>query len=182
MLVHVEGDQRRGIPDRERVLSIADVVEEPVLVPVVRGPRPAPAGDSRRRRDHRARLHRSEVALDQFLDRSRRVAAFPAEVREVDLVVLDSPDREAEIDLQRADLRVGLVRPGAVDGLELGEDLVPLADVTLIQPVVSLDRGPRDTVELEKGRFELARRDVGRTWACVLRNLRLGDRPPAAYP
>ena len=41
VLVDVERDERRRIPDRERVLRVADVVEEPALVPVVRRPRPA---------------------------------------------------------------------------------------------------------------------------------------------
>src|SRR6266568_5186175 len=43
VLVDVERDERRRVPDREGVLRVADVVEEPALVPVVRGPRPAPA-------------------------------------------------------------------------------------------------------------------------------------------
>src|SRR5438874_8294883 len=41
VLVDVERDQRRRVPDRERVLRVADVVEEPTFVPVIRRPRPA---------------------------------------------------------------------------------------------------------------------------------------------
>src|SRR5437763_14446457 len=48
MLVDVERDERCRVPDGERVLSVADVVEEPALVPVVGRPRPATASHSRR--------------------------------------------------------------------------------------------------------------------------------------
>ena len=41
VLVDVERDERRRVPDREGVLGVADVVEEAPLVPVVRGPGPA---------------------------------------------------------------------------------------------------------------------------------------------
>src|SRR5579864_2380471 len=41
VLVDVERDERRRVPDGEGVLRVADVVEEPSLVPVVRGPGPA---------------------------------------------------------------------------------------------------------------------------------------------
>src|SRR5207248_11766629 len=41
VLVHVECDERRRVPDREGVLRVADVVEETALVPVERGPGPA---------------------------------------------------------------------------------------------------------------------------------------------
>ena len=101
-----------------------------------------------------------------------RIAARAAEVREVDLVVLDPADREAEVDLQRPQRRS---RPGwrrrPVDRLELGEDLVPLGDVALIQPVVGLDRGARDAVELEQRRLQLTRLDSVRVG--MRRHLRL---------
>src|SRR5581483_11778822 len=48
MLVHVERDERGRVPDRERVLGVADVVEEPAFVPVVRRPGPAAAGHAGR--------------------------------------------------------------------------------------------------------------------------------------
>src|SRR5688572_22063685 len=37
VLVDVECDQRRRVPDRIRVLHVADVVEQAALVPVIRG-------------------------------------------------------------------------------------------------------------------------------------------------
>src|SRR5581483_7750343 len=43
VLVDVERDERRRVPHGERVLRVADVVEEPALVPVVGRPRPPPA-------------------------------------------------------------------------------------------------------------------------------------------
>src|SRR4029079_16266930 len=46
VLVDVERDERGRVPDREGVLRVADVVEEPALVPVVGGPGPAAAGDA----------------------------------------------------------------------------------------------------------------------------------------
>ena len=141
MLVDVERDERRRVPDRVGVLGVADVVEEAVLVPVVRRPGPAAPRHPRRLEVVAPRVDRAEVALDQAVDRAGRVAACATEVREVDLVVLDPADREAEVDLQGAQLGVDLVRPRAVDRLELGEDLVPLDDVALIQPVVGLDGG-----------------------------------------
>src|SRR5438105_9446854 len=42
VLVHVERDERGRVPDREGVLRVADVVEKPAFVPVVRRPCPAP--------------------------------------------------------------------------------------------------------------------------------------------
>ena len=75
---------------------------------------------------------------------------------EVDLVVLHAADGEAEIDLQRAELRVDLVRGGGIGVGELAEDLVPLRDVPLVELVVRLDRGARDPVQLEQLRLELA--------------------------
>ena len=79
---------------------------------------------------------------------------------EVDLVVLDPADREAEVDLQRAEVRVDLVRGAGVDVAERAEDLVPLRDVALVELVVRLDRRARDPVELEQRRLERARRDL----------------------
>src|SRR5205823_2519669 len=78
----------------------------------------------------------------------------------VDLVVLDPADREGEVDLQRAELRIDLVRAGEVDAVELAEDLVALVDVALIQLVVGLDRLAGDAVELEQRGLQLARRDL----------------------
>jgi Fe-Mn family superoxide dismutase len=75
-------------------------------------------------------------------------------------VVLDAPDREGQIDLQRADLRVDLVRGAEIDGCEPSEDLVPLGDVALVEAVVRLDRRPRDAVELEELRLQLAGPDL----------------------
>ena len=70
---------------------------------------------------------------------SRLLATRAAEVLEVDLVVLDPADREGELELQRAQLRVDLVRRGEVDSGELAEDLVALRDVALVEPVVRLN-------------------------------------------
>jgi hypothetical protein len=46
---------------------------------------------------------------------------------EVQLVVLDPADREGQVDLQRAELGVHLVRGGEVDAVELPEDVVRFA-------------------------------------------------------
>jgi len=81
-------------------------------------------------------------------------------VLEVDLVVLDPADREAEVDLQRAHLRVDLVGRGQVHIGELGEDLVALVDVPLVELEVRLDRFARDAVQLEQRGLELPRRDL----------------------
>jgi hypothetical protein len=51
---------------------------------------------------------------------------------EVDLVVLDPADRKAEIDLERAELRVSLVGACGFDALQLPQDLVSLVDVALV--------------------------------------------------
>ena len=101
VLVDVERDQRRRVPDREGALGVADVVEQPADVPVVRGPGPAAAGHPSRLQIRAPRLSRAEVTLDQLGERAVGVAALAAEVLEVDLVVLDPTDREREIDLQR---------------------------------------------------------------------------------
>src|SRR5579864_8106490 len=65
VLVDVESDERRGIPDGERVLRVADVVEEPSLVPVVRRPRPATRGHPRRLEVGDVRVDRAEVTLHE---------------------------------------------------------------------------------------------------------------------
>src|SRR5215208_2369958 len=88
VLVHVERDERRGVPDGERVLRVADVVEETALVPVVGRPRPpAPT--------HAGRLEvglpvgdGAEVALHEVAEETAGVAAVSAQVLEVELVVL----------------------------------------------------------------------------------------------
>ena len=126
MLVDVERDERGRVPDRKRVLRVADVVEEPPLVPVVGGPRPAAAAPSR---SPSGRPARSSTEPKSRSIRSAisavRLAAAAAEVLEVDLVVLDPADREGQVDLQRADLGVDLVRGRDRLG-QLAEDLVPL--------------------------------------------------------
>ena len=93
-------------------------------------------------------------------DRAVRIPAAAAEVLEVDLVVLDAADGEREVDLQRADLGVDLVRGGEVDLAELRQDLVPLRHVALVELVVRLDRRAGDAVQLEQLGLELARRDL----------------------
>src|SRR3990170_3748140 len=160
VLVDVEGDERGRVPDRERVLRVTDVVEEPSLVPVVRRPGPAAAGHSRRLQVGTPRLRRAEVALDQIGDRALRVAAVAAEVLEVDLVVLDPADREGEVDLERAHVGVDLVRVADIGRGKPAEDLVPLAHVALVELVVGLDRRARDPVELQQRRLQLAGPDL----------------------
>ena len=120
VLVDVERDERRRVPDRERVLGVADVVEEPLLVPVVRRPGPAAAGHARSPSGRRARP-RTEPKSRSISSRDRAVgvAAAAAEVLEVDLVVLDAADREGQVDLERPDVRVDLVRGREVDLAEL---------------------------------------------------------------
>ena len=116
MLVHVERDQRRGVPHRKRVLRIADVVEELALVPVERRPGPAAARHAGRTQVGAPGVGRAEVPLDQRADRALGIAASAAEVLEVDLVVLDAADGERQVDLQRPDLGVDLVRSAEIDG------------------------------------------------------------------
>src|SRR5205823_11879967 len=111
-------DERGRVPDRLRVLRVADIVEEPSLVPVVRGPGPAAPGHARRLQVGPPLGRRAEVAPDQLSDPPVGVPPAAAEVLEVDLVVLDPADREAELDLQRPNLRVDLVRAREID---LGE-------------------------------------------------------------
>src|SRR5262249_12183813 len=105
-------------------------------------------------------LGRPEVPDDQLPDHPVGIAAAAAEVLEVDLVVLDPPDRERQVDLQRADVRVHLVRARGVDAVEPPQDFVALLDVALVQLVVGLDRRPRDAVELVELRPQLPRRDL----------------------
>src|SRR3954454_15474685 len=157
MLVDIERDERRRVPDRERVLRVADVVEQPPFVPVVRCPRPAAAGHTRCLQVRAPVLVRAEVTLDQVADEAVRVPAAAAEVLEVDLVVLDPADGEREVDLERADVGIDLVRAGRVDARELLEDLVPLVDVTLVELVVRVDRGTGDAVQLVELGLELPR-------------------------
>ena len=101
MLVNVERDERCRVPHGERVLRVADVVEEPALVPVVGRPRPPARGQAGRAEIGTPGVGRAEVAIDQLGERAGRVAALAAEMLEVDLVVLDPADREREVDLQR---------------------------------------------------------------------------------
>src|SRR5205807_2543208 len=131
--------ERGRVPDRVRVLRVADVVEEAPLVPVVRSPRPAAAADARRLEVGAPVGNGAEVAHDQLADRSVRVTSVAAEMLEVDLVVLDPADREGQVDLQRADVGVDLIRAGEIDLGELPENLVPLVHVSLVELVVRLD-------------------------------------------
>ena len=160
VLVDVERDERRRVPDRERVLRIADVVEEPALVPVVCGPGPAAAGHPGRLQVGAPGLDRAEVALHERAERARRLAPAAAQVREVELVVLDAADRERQVDLQRPKLRVHLVRRAEIDLGELAEDLVSLRDIALVELVVRLDSCAGDPLELVHLRPQLARRDL----------------------
>src|ERR687897_1366648 len=75
VLVDVERDQRRRIPDRIRVLRVADVVEEAALVPVVGGPGPASARHAGRLQVVAPGPDRAEVALDELPERTIGVAA-----------------------------------------------------------------------------------------------------------
>ena len=79
---------------------------------------------------------------------------------EVDLVVLDPADSKGQIDLERTDLGVDLVRGREIDLRELAEDLVSLVHVALVQLVVRLDRRPGDPVQLENLGTQLSRRDL----------------------
>src|SRR5436305_1527947 len=160
VLVDVERDKRRRVPDRERVLRIADVIEEAALVPVEGRPRPAAAGHARRLEIGAPDVGRAEVAVDEVPERAVRVSAPAAEVPEVELVVLDPADREGQIDLQRPELGEDLVRDGEVGVGQLAEDLVPLPDVPLVQLVVRLDRRAGDPVELVHLRPQRARADL----------------------
>src|SRR5205823_5502821 len=119
------------------------------------------------------------------------LASVPAEVLEVDLVVLDPADRERELDLEGADLRVHLVRRGELDLPELPHDLVALVHVPLVELVVRLDRCTRDPVELVDRGLELARGDLlvvegkRRHWAGPFARLKAGlsiAPPPRSKP
>ena len=79
---------------------------------------------------------------------------------EVDLVVLDPAEREREIDLQGADVRVDLIRGRQIDLGEPAEDLVALVHIALVELVMSFDRLPRDPVQLVEGRFQLPWEDL----------------------
>src|SRR5919109_1399773 len=96
VLVDVEGDERRRVPDRERVLRVADVVEEAAFVPVVRRPRPATTGHARRLEIGTPGVGRAEVTRDELPEGAVGCAPDPAEMAEVQLVVLDPTDREAQ--------------------------------------------------------------------------------------
>jgi hypothetical protein len=79
---------------------------------------------------------------------------------EVDLMVLDPADRERQVDLQSADVRIDLICRTEVGVSEKRENLVPLRDVTLVQLVMRLDGCARDSVELQQRRLERARGDL----------------------
>src|SRR5437588_12417891 len=148
VLVHVEGDERGRVPDREGGLRVAEVVEEPALVPVVRRPSPAPRRHAGRGEVRAPGFDRAEVALHESREGTGRIAASPAEVGEVELVVLDPADGEREVDLERAQIGVDLVRGRRVGVGQTAEDLVPLVHVSDVELVVRLDRGARDPLEL----------------------------------
>ena len=113
-------------------------------------------------------------------DRAVRIAAGATQVLEVDLVVLDPADGEREVELQRADLRVDLVRRAEVDRCELAEDLVPLSDVALVEAIVGLDRRTGDAVQLEERRLQLTGPDLDEVRHSV--SSRGGAGTGGAYP
>src|SRR5262249_37541971 len=117
--------------------------------PVERGPGPAAARHPGRLEVGAPGVGRAEVAADEVAERAIRIATSSTEMAEVELVILDPSDRKAEIDLQRAELRVDLVRRAEVYIGEPAEDLVPLPDVPLVELVVGLDRSARDPVQLQ---------------------------------
>src|SRR4029079_19427790 len=123
---------------------------------------------------------RAEVALHERPEPAVGVAALAAEVREVELVVLDPADREREVHLQRTQLGVDLVGAPEIDAVEGAEDLVSLRDVTLVQAVVRLDGRPRDALELQEPRVERAGGEIldGRH----RRSSISGRGPAGAYP
>src|SRR6266576_286307 len=122
MLIDVEGDQRRRVPDRIRVLCVADIVEEAALVPVVGRPGPAAAGHPRGLQVGAPVLERAEVTLDQVADQAGRVAS--AEPRE-NLVSL--------VDVALVELVVSLDRC-AGDAVELVELGLQLPGRDLLEP------------------------------------------------
>src|SRR3954451_2478879 len=79
VLVDVERDERRRVPDRERVLRVADVVEEAALVPVEGRPGPAATGHARRLEIGAPDVDRAKVAVDEVTERTLRVSARAAE-------------------------------------------------------------------------------------------------------
>src|SRR5207247_5775655 len=93
-------------------------------------------------------LDRTEVALDERADRAVWISPAAPQVLEVDLVVLDTPDREGQVDLQRANVRVDLVRGRQIDVGERLQDLVALVDVALVELVMRLNGRARDSVHL----------------------------------
>src|SRR4051794_34544261 len=160
VLVHVQGDERGGVPDGKGFLRVADVVEQATLVPVVRSPGPAARSEAGCLQIGPPGRGRAEVAPDQVPDRPARLAPVPAEVLEVELVVLDAAHRERQLDLELPQVGIDLVRGREVHRLEPLQDLVPLRDVPLVEPVVRVDGRARDPVELVEGRLELARCDL----------------------
>src|SRR6266550_6107042 len=107
VLEAVESDERRAVPDRVGVLLIADIIEEGPRVPVVRRPRPAARGDPRGPEVGLPAVERPERLLDQPEKLGARLPALPAEVVEVDLVVLDPSEGAGELDLEFAEFGVG---------------------------------------------------------------------------
>ena len=160
MLVDVERHERRRVPHRERVLGVADVVEQTTLVPVVGRPGPAATGDARRLEVGLPGAGRAEVTLDQIADGAVGIAAVAAEVIEVDLVVLHAADGERVVDLERAKVGVDLVRGGEIDLGEALQQLVPLVHVAGVELVVSLDRLTGDAIELEQRSLQRLRGDL----------------------
>ena len=160
VLVHVQRDERGRVPDGEGVLRVADVVEQPRLVAVEGRPRPAPRGHRGRLQIGSPRVDGAEVPLGERLERAVGIAPLATEVREVELVVLDPANREGEVDLERPDLRVDLVRLAEVDAREQAENLVPLRDVPLVETVVGLDGRAGNARKLEQPGVERAGGDL----------------------
>ena len=100
------------------------------------------------------------MTRDELPEGAVRCAANPAEMAEVELVVLDPADREAQVDLERTHVGEDLVCGGEIHVGEPAEDLVPLGDVSLVELVVRLDGRARDAVQLEEPRLQLARCDL----------------------
>ena len=160
MLVDVERDERGRVPDWERVLGVADVVEEAAFVPVVGGPGPASPGHAARLEVAGPVFDGAEVTLDQPPDQPARSAPVAPEMLEINLVVLDPADRKRELDLERAELGIDLVGRAQIDGAELLQDLVSLVHVSLVELVVRLDALARDAVELEQLGLQLPGGDL----------------------
>src|SRR5947209_2789432 len=140
VLVHVERDERRRVPHRERVLRVADVVENRSFAPAEPGPGPARAAHPGGPEAGGPAANRPKAAFADRGEGAGRTAAA-AEMREVQLVVLDAADCEGEVDLERPQVGIDLVRRRRIRIRKTAEDLVPLVHVSDVELVVRLDRG-----------------------------------------